>query len=232
MGLFSRRQTDTTTPARPQPTPRPPKKHGPYDISERKVRPGYLDLGALKLPQIPGIGIQMNVTPDRRSILGVTYQLGNSVMSVAVFAAPRSRGLWEEIRGEIAASIEKDGGRVGIGQGPFGSEVQATVMVPGPDGRQGVLPVRVLGIDGPRWFVRAMLRGPLAAQAPNPDKLNAAENILSAIIVERGKDPMPPRAPLELRPVGLEGEGVNVDASASPLLDPNASRGPSMTETR
>ena len=58
------------------------------------------------------------------------------------------------------------------------------------------MPVRFLGIDGPRWFLRAMLMGPIAVNAP---KAAPFEDALRAIVVVRGGEPLPVREPVPLQ---------------------------------
>ncbi|MDO4792036.1 MAG: DUF3710 domain-containing protein [Buchananella hordeovulneris] len=209
------------------------KKHGPYDITERKIRPGYLDMGALKIMQLPGLPLRMEVAPDRQTILGVSYPLGNSDLNLAVFAAPRSTGIWAEIREEMADQMVKDGGKAEIVTTSFGKEIHAQIPAQTPDGKQAVIPIRVIGIDGPRWFLRAMIRGALALTPHDPEKLNPAENILSATIVDRSSDPMPPRKVLPLQPpTGANQFKRSAAAAAALELDPNKARGPEITEIR
>ncbi|WP_371164698.1 DUF3710 domain-containing protein [Buchananella felis] len=205
------------------------KKHGPYDISERKIRPGYLDMGPLKIMQLPGVALRLDVAPDRQTVLGVSYPLGSSDLNLAVFAAPRSGGLWREIRESMADQMVADGGRAEIVTSCFGKEIRAQIPVQSPDGKRAVVPIRVIGVEGPRWFLRAMIRGPLAMAPHDPNKLNPAENILSATIVDRGSEPMPPRKVLALQPPTARIPGA---ATAALSLDPNDARGPEITEIR
>jgi len=58
------------------------------------------------------------------------------------------------------------------------------------------MPVRFVGIDGPRWFLRAMLMGPIAV---NATKAAPFEDALRAIIVVRGSEPLPVREPVPLQ---------------------------------
>ena len=64
------------------------------------------------------------------------------------------------------------------------------------------MPARFIGVDGPRWFLRAMLVGPVAADAA---KARAFEEALRGVIVVRGNDPLPVREPVPLQlPSGVE----------------------------
>jgi hypothetical protein len=56
-------------------------------------------------------------------------------------------------------------------------------------------PARFLGVDGPRWFLRAMITGPAAA---DPEAAAVLEDVFRDIIVVRGHEPMPVREQLPL----------------------------------
>jgi hypothetical protein len=58
------------------------------------------------------------------------------------------------------------------------------------------MPVRFLGVDGPRWFLRAMLVGPIAVDA---EKAAPFEDALRAVVVVRGNEPLPVREPVPLQ---------------------------------
>ena len=57
-----------------------------------------------------------------------------------------------------------------------------------PDGQEGVQPSRILGINGPRWLLRATFLGRPAVE---PEVGDAWEQVLHHIVVSRGKTPMP-----------------------------------------
>jgi hypothetical protein len=58
------------------------------------------------------------------------------------------------------------------------------------------MPVRFVGIDGPRWFLRAMFVGPAALDESAAEPF---EQALRQVIVVRGSDPLPAREPIPLR---------------------------------
>ena len=57
-------------------------------------------------------------------------------------------------------------------------------------------PARFVGVDGPRWFLRAMYTG---SAAVDPDAAAPLEAALRDVVVVRGSDPMAVRDPLPLR---------------------------------
>ena len=56
-------------------------------------------------------------------------------------------------------------------------------------------PVRFVGVDGPRWFVRALFGGRAARE---PEAAAPLEAVLRAVVVVRGTDPMAPGDALAL----------------------------------
>src|SRR5690606_26499964 len=113
---------------------------------------------------------------------------------VQAFAAPRSSGLWHEIRDQIVEQIAKQGGRTAIVDGPFGPEIRAEMPTPGASGSRLA---RFVGVDGPRWFLRGVIGGAGAGDAEPAAKI---EDLFRSIVVVRGSTPMPPRdlIPLQL----------------------------------
>ena len=138
----------------------PSRAAGPFDRSEVDDAEGRLDLGSLWLAGVPGMELRLEVDQEAQTVVGVTAVLGESAVQLQAFAAPRSEGIWEDIRSEIAASITRQGGTAEDAAGPLGTELQT--RMPGQDaaGRTIFSPARFLGVDGPRWFLRAVLTRP------------------------------------------------------------------------
>lgn len=164
---------------------------GPYDLSDLPAEPvERLDLGALRVPVDAALEIRVEVGEDGQ-VAAVTLVNQTGQMQLGVFAAPRRDGIWNEVRAEIKASMTSQGGTVGEQDGEFGTELVGHLPAPG-----GVTPVRFLGIDGPRWFLRAMLAG-----APAMDDTEAKPflDTFRGVVVVRGSDPLPVREPVPLQ---------------------------------
>ncbi len=157
----------------------------------------------------------------------MTVILGQGALQVAPFAAPRREGLWAEVRTELAGGIVQGGGMVDMQDGPFGTEVFARLPVDLPNGAPGVQPVRFVGIDGPRWFLRAAFSGQAAIERGVAETLEA---ILRDIVVVRGSAPMAPREPIPLRLPDLGGAPPGGGTDRPPLQP--FERGPEITEVR
>ncbi|MBC8992989.1 MULTISPECIES: DUF3710 domain-containing protein [Micromonospora] len=169
-------------------TPSAPDR-GPYDVSEAPDAP-RLDLGSLQIPAVPDVEVRVQADPQ-----GVIQQVvlvhGQSALQLGVFAAPRSEGIWDEVREEIRQSLVADGATVQEVDGERGPELRARVRTP-----DGPTDLRFVGIDGPRWMVRGVFQGLAATEAATAGPLTAC---LDGLVVDRGQEAKPVREPLPLR---------------------------------
>jgi len=199
---------------------------GPFDITEVDGPEGRIDLGSLWLTGVEGLELRLEMDQATSSVIAATLVLGESAAQLQAFAAPRSSGIWREIRREIAASISGQGGTADEVDGPLGTELRVRMPSAGPDGRTVFAPARFLGVDGPRWFLRVVLSGRAAI-----DEGEAATllDVVKQTVVVRGQEPMAPR---EMLPLGLPSDETPVlPEPESPSLNP-FERGPEITEVR
>ena len=197
---------------------------GPWDAEGTFPAMPRVDLGAIQLPSLEGMEVRLEVDKATNVVSAVAVLLDGSSLQLQAFAAPRSEGIWDEIRDEIAASITQQGGTVDDLPGPFGRELLARLPVRTPEGRTGHRPARFIGCDGPRWFLRGVLTGRAAVE---PDAADTLENLFSQVVVVRGSDARPPR---DLLPLQLPGGAVPPPPPpADPRLAP-PERGPEITE--
>lgn len=203
-----------------------PEATGPFDITERPEVDGYLDLGSLRVPMVPDLKVRLDLEDSTKRIIGVTLQLGKSSIQAQSFAAPRSGGLWDEIRAEILDSVAAtEGAQVGEQEGRFGTEVAARIPAAMPDGSPGWRVARFVGVDGPRWFLRGVVGGEAAFQE---EAAGAIDDLFSRIVVQRGDDPHPPRELLPLTPP----ENMRPVTQPDQTNQPAPERGPEITEVR
>lgn len=83
---------------------------GPLDISEIESQDGYVDLGALLIAPADGLQLRLEVEEATQRVVAVTMDLGGSSLQLQAFAAPRSEGLWDEIREQISESVASQNG--------------------------------------------------------------------------------------------------------------------------
>lgn len=211
---------------------------GPWDVDELEdPYEGRVDLGALLVPVVPGMQMKLEMADGQ--VIAATVMAGQSAVQLQAFAAPRSEGIWADVREEISGEISRQGGTVDQRSGPFGIELRAQVPVQASDGSRGVQLVRFIGVDGPRWFLRGVVSGQGAVQ---PQEALAIEHVFRDTVVNRGGTPMAPRDPIPLRlpaeaqtVVSEDGGPASDDAAggqyATGDLNP-FDRGPEVTEIR
>jgi hypothetical protein len=147
------------------------------------------------------------------------------------------------VRGEIVAEIGGAGGQAAESQGPFGIELVAHVPAEPGQAASGMRPIRFVGVDGPRWFLRGLFAG---AAAADPAAAGPLEAVFREVVVVRGEQPIPPRDLLELRLPPEAAAALEEQAAAQQQAQQDAQqegnrfatapnpfdRGPEMTETR
>lgn len=186
---------------------------GPLDDAEANpVRP-YVDLGGIKLVPRPELAVRLEIEEANKRVVAVALDYADSTLQLQPFAAPRTAGLWHEIRVQIVQQIEKQGGRTLEAAGPFGPELRAEIPAQGGPARI----VRFVGVDGPRWFLRGVISG---AATGNSDAAAKVEELFRSVVVVRGTTPMPPRDLIPLQvPASVAGQpaGVVSPGQATPV---------------
>ena len=189
-----RSKLDATPPWETRVREEPEPTAGPFD--ERDAPDDGLsriDLGALRVPVNDSYDVRLELN-EAQQVIAATLANADGTMQLGVFAAPRNEGIWDDVRAEIAGSL--NAARRGSTQeadGPFGTELRA--QLPG-EGGKGAVPARFVGVDGPRWFLRALLAGPAAT---DPVKAKPFEEALRRCVVVRGNEPLPVRDPVPLQ---------------------------------
>ncbi|CAB4900523.1 MAG: DUF3710 domain-containing protein [Actinobacteria bacterium] len=196
--------------------------NGPWDESEVVWDDTErLDLGSLLVTAIPGVDVQVQVDENTGAVALVTLATPDSGVQIQVFAAPKSGGLWDDARKQITASINSSNGLVEEAQGVFGPELRAQVP-----GEQGLQPACFVGIEGPRWFMRAVFLGNAARPG---EAATILQNAVRGLVVIRGNEAMPVGNALTLTLPTSQEQEVEAEQE-SPLLPPE--RGPELTEIR
>jgi hypothetical protein len=189
-----RSKLDATPPWETRVRDEPVPTSGPYDERDApEDELARIDLGALRVPVGEGYDVRVDLN-ETQQVISATLAAADGTMQLGVFAAPRNEGIWDEVRAEIAESLNAQRkGSAAEAQGPFGTELRGTLPA---DGGKGTVPVRFIGVDGPRWFLRALLAGPVAA---DPVKAKTFEDAFRRCVVVRGSEPLPVREPVPLR---------------------------------
>ena len=210
---------------------------GPWDVNDDVPQADRIDFGSMHVPVAEGCEVQISMADDQPA--WITVVRGDSGLQLQAFAAPKTDGRWADVRQEIATEGANAGGQSEEADGPFGVEVHARIAPPEPvPGMPGGLhPVRFLGVDGPRWFLRGVISGPAARQ---PEIAAPLEQVFAGVVVVRGDHPVPPRDMLEIR---LPAEALQALADEAEAQEEQQEenkwgglepfqRGPEITETR
>jgi len=215
-----------------EPTDDVDSSRGPFDAADVEAAgDGRLDLGALRIRGLPGMELRLEVDEEAQQVVGATAVLGESAVQLQAFAAPRTAGIWDGIRSEIAESIVAQGGTADEAHGPLGSELRTRMPSAGPDGRTVYAPARFAGVDGPRWFLRAVFSGRAAI---DDEAAQPLVEVVRDTVVVRGDAAMAPREMLLLQlPQQAEADEPQ-DGPAAPAADDLKpfQRGPEITEVR
>ncbi|MDQ2850321.1 DUF3710 domain-containing protein [Dermatophilaceae bacterium Sec6.4] len=169
---------------------------GPFDRSEVDELGDRLDFGALAVQPVAGMELRLDLDEATGSITGLTAVLGNSAAQVQVFAAPKSSGIWDDIRDEIADGLITGGGSATEQRGPLGIELAVRIPSRDASGRTTYSAARFAGVDGPRWFLRAVYSG---AAATDEEAAAALLMFIRNVVVLRGSAARAPRELLELK---------------------------------
>lgn len=177
-----------------------PRAEGPFDSTEVDAEvleaEDRIDLGALVITGQPGMELRLQVDEQSGQVQAILLVLEDSALELRAFAAPKKTGIWTEVRREIAAEASRMGGTATETEGPFGTELVLVVPVEDPEGQIFSQTSRVIGVDGPRWLLRATVLGRAAVE---PDAATPMEETLRNTIVVRGTEPMAVRESLPLR---------------------------------
>ena len=187
---------------------------GPYDITEvdsieSTEESPKIDLGSLILTAVAGSELRLQVAEETGEIVSAMLvietiveppasanqrpQTFSSALELGAYAAPRSGGLWAELRDEISQSATEAGGTASLDDGPFGLELRRLIPVTTPDGEEGYQPSRMWVAEGPRWLLRGIVYGQAAIEDDADSPVVA--DVLAAfrqVIVRRGDEAMAP----------------------------------------
>lgn len=163
-----------------------PRADGPFDVTERPVGEAeeYVDLGSLLVRIRPDIEIQLPTEDDVVTAVLVTAE--GSAVELRPFAGARSGGTWDGVREELRAQVDERQGTYTEVEGPFGTELLAQFPATAPDGTAAVQPARFIGIEGPRWVVRATVLGAAGLESTNE---GVFMEVLRDLRVRRGDEP-------------------------------------------
>lgn len=175
-----------------------PSVEGPHDIADVDIEDDGIervDLGGLVLAPVEGLEVRLQVDQATEQVQSVMYAGPEGAVEVRAFASARNEDLWPDARRQIAADVARRGGTATEVEGRWGTELACQAQVTTPDGRVGRQDTRVVGITGPRWFLRVTYVGKAALE---PLDAGVYDQAVTSIVVRRGAGAMAPGDPLPL----------------------------------
>ena len=162
---------------------------GPWDSESLPAdEVDRVDLGSLRVAPREGAELRLQVDENTGEVQSVMLASDEGAMELRAFAAPRNGELWEEVRPQIAADVSGHGGTATEREGRWGTELVCQMQVVLADGNQALQPSRIIGVNGPRWLLRATFLGQPAVE---PELTAEWEDALASVVVHRGSHAMP-----------------------------------------
>lgn len=171
---------------------------GPWDIDELPEDDGVgrVDLGSILVAPLDDCELRVQVDEASGEVRAILVATETGAVELRAFAAARNGDLWGEVRPQIAADTERRGGKAVEHEGRFGTELRCEVAVALADGTSGVQATRVVGVNGPRWLLRATFIG---QPAQDPATAQLWDEVVAGVVVRRGAQAMPVGEQLPLR---------------------------------
>lgn len=169
---------------------------GPFDhdqVDGDEVQ--RVDLGSLLVPAIADRELRLQVDEKSGVVRAVILAGQDGALEFQAFAAPRNGDLWSTVRPQISDDLTARGGAAEEHEGRWGPELVCQMPVQTPEGVK-TQPSRIIGVNGPRWMLRATLLGRPAVE---PEALQEWEDTLAQIVVRRGPQAMPVGEALPVR---------------------------------
>jgi hypothetical protein len=169
---------------------------GPYDESEVDVEErDCIDLGSMLITPTGPMELQLQVDEASGEVMAAILVGEEGALELRAFAASRGGGAWDELRPRISAEMARMGGTADVREGSFGTELFCIVPIQTPDGEPATQASRIVAHEGPAWLLRATLMG---QPAVDEEVVGPWEETIRQVVVRRGRDAMPPGAPLTL----------------------------------
>ncbi len=170
---------------------------GPFDVSQVEGDgTDRADLGSVLVPPIADRELRLQVDEKSGQVRSVMLAGADGACEFQAFAAPRNGDLWSEVMPQIAEDMARRGGQTTEREGRWGTELVCQMPVKRPDGTDALQPSRIIGINGPRWMLRASFLG---RPALDPDSTSEWEDALAQVVVRRGDEAMPVGEPLPVK---------------------------------
>ena len=144
--------------------------------------------------------MRLEVEEATQRIVAVSMDFNGSSLQLQAFAAPKSEGIWHEIRATMQEGILAQGGETEERVGSLGPELIAKIPLLDESGaKAGHRLARFIGVDGPKWFLRGVIGG---AALNDPRAAADIDDLFRSVVIVRDDSPLPPR---DLLPLHIPG---------------------------
>ena len=188
-----------------------PRADGPFDFDEVDLDADDVErvtFGPLIITPFDGLGLQLHGDPATGTVRALLAAYGESGLELALFAAPRTDGLAEELREETIEEATGAGGHAEIAGGPFGPEVRRVLPMEGPEGEQLFHVSRIWLVEGPRWLLRGTLMGRAGMVEGGAEPADVFVEFFRNVVVKRDDAPRVPGELIHLAlPQGADAQG-------------------------
>ncbi|MFF1919439.1 DUF3710 domain-containing protein [Streptomyces sp. NPDC058221] len=131
--------------------------YGPWDVSEYAAPlVGLVDLGGVRVPAFEHMEIKAMETGS--DTVAVTLKKGGTAIQLQAYITKGGES-WDLFRLEMVNKLRAQGCAVNEFGGRAGLEIRASVPVEMGTGKSGIRKVKVIGCDGPGWFLRGFVSG-------------------------------------------------------------------------
>lgn len=172
-----------------------PRAQGPFDSEEVDLDADEVErvtFGPLVITPFEGLNLQLHGDSETGTIKAILAAYDNSGLELALFAAPRTGGLANDLREETIEEAGQQGGHAEAAPGPFGTEVRRVLPMEGPEGEQLFHVSRIWLVEGPRWLLRGTLMGRAAMAEGEQPPADVFVEFFRNIVVLRDDQPRVP----------------------------------------
>lgn len=167
----------------PAPFPSLGRADGPWEYADAPSDAAFIAFGPLRVPAVATLQVRVEIDPKVQKAGAVSVRVDGCMLQLQLFAAPRGKGAWEDLRRQIARKAQALGGRTTAAEGSFGPELIVSLPARRADGLAADVSSRYVGVEGDRWTIRAVVQG---GTALDKDVVAKVDDFLSRCAVDRG----------------------------------------------
>ena len=186
---------------------------GPYDAAAVPVSSvSRVDPGSMQVAGFTSMNITLESDPSQTRIVSIVASFEDAALRIQPLAAPAAAASGRDAAPDHRIDQVRRRGHRG-GPGRFGTELLAAVPAQLPDGQTVRQPLRLIGVEGPRWLLHGVFMG---SSVEDQRKSELFEDVFTQVVVLRGDQPMAPGEVLPIKiPPESSGGGRRAAAQAA-----------------